>query len=274
MAQKNAWFKHYNNASNGHTLSVLWSNNDTEAIALFWLILELVSRFEDESKRGFTTISWSTISRETGWKPSKCRRVLARISPVSKIEINEEQTGYVSFLVPNWLNYQENRGGKKSSKMEQNSDRGEKREERGKNKEIIIHTGPSQSEIPNLNFPVEDKCSSLAPVGASLKHKQTISIQNFQDFNSILSDQTKSNLFELYPDFEFLKREFLKMHTWLIANPARNKKSSRGWSAFVANWLDRSWGKYTNGLPSNKANFSSAEVDERISKLFGEQVSA
>lgn len=136
MASKNAWFKHYNYASSGHTLSVLWANNDTEAVALFWLILELVSRFEDELERGKITISWSVLSRETNWKPSKCRRVLARISPVSKIEINEEREGYVSFLVPNWLELQERRGGKKEAKKEQNSDRGERREERGEMSDV------------------------------------------------------------------------------------------------------------------------------------------
>lgn len=134
--KKNAWFKHYNNATQGHTLSVLWANGDTEAIAMFWLILELVSRFESTESRGEMTVSWNTIGRETNWKPTKCRRVLSRISPVSKIEITEKPDGYVSFLVPNWSKLQENRGVKKSLKKVNKSDRGERREDRGESIDI------------------------------------------------------------------------------------------------------------------------------------------
>ena len=130
----NPWFKHWSNSSQGHTLSTLWANGDCEGIALFWLILELVCRYKKrDSDVGEITISWDALSRETNWKPSKCRRVLARISPVSQIEMNEKQNGYVSFLVHNWLKYQDSRGGKRLSKKEQNPVRREKREERREN---------------------------------------------------------------------------------------------------------------------------------------------
>jgi len=131
MAKKNAWFKHYNTASDGATLRTLWDNGDMEAYALFWKFHELLSRFEDEKERGKMTISWAVLSRETGWKPSKCRRVLARICSLSKIEMNEKPDGNVSFLSPNWLELQERRGGKRDPKKEQKPDRGERRDERG-----------------------------------------------------------------------------------------------------------------------------------------------
>ncbi|MCM2282016.1 MAG: hypothetical protein NDI61_09240 [Bdellovibrionaceae bacterium] len=137
MAKKNVYFKHFNTASQGHTLATLWANGDTDAIALFWLLLELVSRFEDPEKgndaRGKITISWSVLAHETKWKPSKCRRVLARIVPVSEIEMTEFENGYVSFLVRNWLKFQETRGGKKEQKTVGtilSNIRGERREER------------------------------------------------------------------------------------------------------------------------------------------------
>jgi hypothetical protein len=118
---KNSWFKHYNNASQGQTLSVLWANSDTEAIALFWLLLEMVSRWEDESTRGEIEISWALLARETNWKPTKCKRVMTRILSVSKIEMNEKQTGNVAFLVPNWMKLQGTWGGKRESRFEQDS---------------------------------------------------------------------------------------------------------------------------------------------------------
>lgn len=119
MVSKNKWFKHYNSASQGATLRSLWDAGDYEAYGLFWQLLELVSRFEDHEERGKITISWSVISRETGWKPSKCVRVLSRICSVSKIEMEEKPEGNVSFLVPNWLELQENRGGKRLPKKVQ-----------------------------------------------------------------------------------------------------------------------------------------------------------
>lgn len=116
---RNKWFKHYNTASQGETLTTLWANNDTEAIALFWLLLELVSRLESDEKRGEIQISWRVIARETGWKPTKCRRVMARILAISKIGMTEEQTGNVSFLIPNWLKLQGTWGGKRESRLSQ-----------------------------------------------------------------------------------------------------------------------------------------------------------
>lgn len=138
MKKKNVYFKHFNNASQGHTLSTLWANGDTEAIALFWLLLELVSRFEDPEKgndaRGKITISWSVLARETKWSRPKCRRTLLRIVPISEIEMTEHENGYVSFSIRNWMNFQENRGGKKEQKTvgtKLSNIRGEKIDVRG-----------------------------------------------------------------------------------------------------------------------------------------------
>lgn len=146
------WFKHYNTASEGNTLSLLWSNSDYEAIALWWRVLELISKWEKEEERGRVLLSWLLLARETNWKPSKCRRVLARISSVSQIELREEQNGNFSLLLPNWMELQETRGGKRAAKKEQKVDRGKKREERGKNKEQNAQSANHPlAEIWNLN---------------------------------------------------------------------------------------------------------------------------
>lgn len=118
---------------------------------------------------------------------------------------------------------------------------------------------------------LKNNTSSLPTIVDSLK--QTISISSFKDFDLILNQKAKQNYAELYPDIDFLKREFLKMHNWLIANPKKNLKSQAGWTRFVSTWLDKGWPQYQNSLPSNKAdqsNVAAAEVRDRISKLFGE----
>lgn len=129
------WFKHYNTASQGVSLRRLWDAKDYEAYGLFWILLEMLSRFERPENRGKMEINWHVLARETNWKPTKCRRVLSRICSVSKIDMTEKPDGNVSFLVPNWLELQENRGRKKGYKSDKTPGevRGKKKEIRTKN---------------------------------------------------------------------------------------------------------------------------------------------
>ena len=110
------WFKHYSDASEGLSLKTLWSNKDYEAIAVFWRICELLSTHD--SKDGILTTNWSFLARETGMKPSKCRRVLARISAVSLLSFQHDTDEIQKFLVPKWSEFQETRGKKRSKKNE------------------------------------------------------------------------------------------------------------------------------------------------------------
>lgn len=139
-----SWFKHYNNASDGNSLRLLWDAGDFEAYGLWWRLLELVSRWEKMEKRGEIQLSWQTLARETNWKPSKCRRVLSRISSVSKIELEEIPGGYVLFRLPNWSELQRNAGLNKPKKNPSmpGEDRVKSKEDRIKNTE-----SPAQAPI-------------------------------------------------------------------------------------------------------------------------------
>lgn len=128
------WFKHYNNASSGASLRSLWDNGDYEAYGLFWRLLELLCQFEDKDRPGSMTISWALLARETGWKPTKCRRVLSRICLISKIDMEEIREGYVTFLLPKWLELQSSWGGKREARFEQDAGRLKKLDLRLKNK--------------------------------------------------------------------------------------------------------------------------------------------
>jgi hypothetical protein len=120
---KNTWFKHYNTASEGHTLRTLLDNGDLEAYAMFWVLHELISKFENNDARGKVTLAWRTLARAMNWKPSKCVRVLVRISAVSQLQfihdMDGKPEGNVTVLSPNWLELQENRGGKREANNEQ-----------------------------------------------------------------------------------------------------------------------------------------------------------
>lgn len=203
---RGGWFKHFNTASQGHTLSTLWANNDTEAIALFWLLLELVSRFEDrdseDGKRGEITISWSVLARETNWKPSKCRRVLARIAPISKIEISEKQEGYVSFLIPNWLEFQENRGQKKSKKSGKTTgrcieDRGEdERPIDEKNKDGDFNSSDGGTEGAENGSEAKRDTGALCPANPDSSDSES----NVVDFGTTPPPPERVR-FEIVPEF-------------------------------------------------------------------------
>lgn len=128
-------------------------------------------------------------------------------------------------------------------------------------------------EVKELKKNINSVALKSAALASPTKHRSTFSISNFKDFELILDERAKANYAQLYPDFEFLRREFLKMHNWLLANPIKNRKTKRGWTGFVSRWLDRGWPEYQKSLPSNKAdqsNVAAAEVRDRISKLFGE----
>jgi hypothetical protein len=124
---KLTWFKHYNTASSGLTLRSLWDSKHYEAFALYWLVLEMVSRWESSDERGKLTVPLSVLSRETGWKQDKLVRELLRLQSDSLSIVFHDQdttntsrkTKSVTILISKWLELQEHRGGKRFTKTNQ-----------------------------------------------------------------------------------------------------------------------------------------------------------
>lgn len=155
------WFKHYNTASQGNTLRFLWDGGHYDAIAFWWLLLELVSRWEHPEKRGKITVSWKLLARETGWLVPRVKRVLGQVMTASCTNSSSTQhmtlvpvgDELIQLMVPNWLELQENRGGKNSAKNEQKSLRREKEEVRSKIKDIRGEKEESELSLPLANDP-------------------------------------------------------------------------------------------------------------------------
>ena len=144
MAGKNSWFKHYNTASDGCSMELLWAEQDYETIAFFWRINEWVSKFEDENNRGTCQLSLSLLRRKLGWNRSRSVRVLSKISSRFKMNCELHSDGETVLVsVPNWLELQENRGGKREAKPEQKPDRG-----RGRRKKREGEVDFAQNEFP------------------------------------------------------------------------------------------------------------------------------
>ena len=154
------WFKHYSDASEGLSLKTLWSNKDYEAIAVFWRLCELLSTHD--SRDGVLKTNFLFIARETGMKPSKCRRVLARISAVSLLRFQHDTDEIQEFLVPKWSEFQETRGKKKDKKNQ--IPPGDIRSKNIDIKKQIIETTKSDSDAKRLsstNLKKGSSCSRL-----------------------------------------------------------------------------------------------------------------
>lgn len=244
MTHKNVWFKHYNTASQGATLRTLWDNGDFEAYGMWWRLLELISVWENEDSRGEITISWNVLGRDTGWKPTKCRRVLFRIASVSNLDIKELPDGNVSFLHPNWLELQERRGGKKEAKEEQKNSK-EGVEVRGKKKDI------RDKKLDLVN--------SYEFTSSELSHAQSLDVQNFQDslqektINTLagmgIKTTTLKSWLSAYPEPSFLDEELFKSLAWLEVNPRRRPKH---FAKFFGNWLAKGWENRRKQIPTNR----------------------
>lgn len=130
------WFKHYNNASIGSSISKLRAERDFETIACYWMLLELISQHEDrETKPGFIEIPHKLLHQTWNVSTQRAVRIVSKIVPnfVKTISIVRLEQTYQVFCY-NWLELQETRGGKRSAKKLQKSGevRSEKREERVK----------------------------------------------------------------------------------------------------------------------------------------------
>lgn len=138
------WFKHYNGASAGNSLSLLWDAGDLEAYGFWWRLLELVSRWERPEARGKITLSWAVLRKELGWNRQRSSKVLSKIVQTLKVEVTPISEETFEVCIPNWMEFQETRGGKREAKNEQNP--GEKRREKKERREKIEEPSASDSQ--------------------------------------------------------------------------------------------------------------------------------
>lgn len=250
MAFKNSWFKHYNDSSDGLSIRNAWANRDYDVVAYFWLILELISKYENrEICAGYISISPLVLCRITHTNERGLKTVLTKVRTYfgdnlivtwSKLVPNMAETippcfakdsdQFVQFFCRNWLELQENRGGKRTSKSNQKHDRREKREVRRKNIEteaegfLCSETEKFRSELPFV----------------------------FQ--NEIYFSKLKTKLAEvwvqIYPP-EWINAELQKAVSWIHANPTKSPKSD--FPKFFNNWLSRGWETYRKSLPAERA---------------------
>ena len=138
MSKDLKWFKHYNRASEGHSLQLLIAERDYEAAFIYWWLLEQVSLFETPDNRGRIVLNASYFKRKLFINFQRTLRNLTKIGKTFNLEIIVNPDETIEVFIPNWLELQENRGGKRLANLEQkngkNPIRSKNKEERIKNK--------------------------------------------------------------------------------------------------------------------------------------------
>ena len=119
MAKKDSWFKHYNTAHEGLSMSQLWAGKEYAAIAFYWALLEMVSRHEDENSRGKLEVNLATFKMKLGLNAQTSLKLLLRIAQTFKIEVKQKSDKTYEVFIPNWSELQERRGGKTKPKLDQ-----------------------------------------------------------------------------------------------------------------------------------------------------------
>lgn len=259
-----------------------WANGDHDAIAAFWLILELISRHEDRNAApGYIKLSPAVLKNLMHKNERGLVAVLSKVSSYfgeglvitwsklgSNMGSNMVETSiphmtlvsdqFVQFFCRKWLKFQERRGGKQSQKNDKDPGdiRNKKRDIRNKNIRPQDLEKPNELDPPFLlteSDPVGFPLVAESPPGDSIGNSVTAVLEGVSDiayFEPICVACKKIDP-SLYPDKAFTDREIRKMLGWLKANPHKSPKSKAGWYRFVSTWFERGWEKHRKTIPSN-----------------------
>lgn len=283
---KNTWFKHYNEAHEGHLIGNLIASKQYEAALLWWVLLELVSRFEDENNRGTCTIPLARIARSMNMTQPRVEGLLDQLtlnSPSSHdCTISTSKPRLVSISIRKWLELQENRGGKNQAKNDQNTDRSKRLEVRIKNKEVVDGKSAENPQHQHQNFSNEffEKEKKAGEEQSPAKRKEQHSENKRQTFEIIEELQGNSTL---EPVLKFIspavQQNWVNRYekTWLIdvlinaisyhssKENALNASKINDWGLRLQRWLAREKKPCLIGLndiTEATINRWSAELDE------------
>lgn len=264
------WFKHYNNAHQGQTIATLWAENDTECIAFYWTLLEIVSQWESDERRGEVELNLAIFKSKLGMNSQRSRKLLVKIAETFKINLEWNSDKSFKLFIPNWLELQENRGGKRVSKKDQkNSKNGQKKEERRKNIDIDTDIGNNTKVLflPG-SVKVRSRGNNNAPLDFESMTFSDKAKENFTEFG--FTQKQINSLVDAFVDQRWIESELFKSLAWIESNPQRRPKK---FPKFFNNWLQRGWESYRKTLPTNKTSFvAKQKTAEELRAIYGEDV--
>lgn len=213
--KKYPWFKHWNDDSHNLGLVQLWDEHNLEAVAIYFKLCQIVSRYEQHDARGQLVLSWATYCRETRTKPPRSSRLLSDCVRVGLVRCSDANETQFKLEIVNWLKSQEVRDSKNIHKTRIKHSRGEKREERGEKIEDRGESALSALVGPSL-------FSGLTPIGISLLAK----VKKEESIKAWGAAYNES----------FLKQEINKAAQYCVDK----NKSYSNVAGFLSNWFERS----------------------------------
>ena len=113
------WFKHYNTALTGRTLSTLIMQRNYAAIVLYFKILELASA---QNNGGKVSIAPRWLAKEMNMKLPRCYNLVLTLLQLSGNLVLTKLEDSWEITVLNWSEFQENRGRSSRKKKEEIAD--------------------------------------------------------------------------------------------------------------------------------------------------------
>jgi hypothetical protein len=246
------WFKHYNDASDGHSFQQLISEKDYESLFIYWWILEQISKFEDHENRGKISLKFSYFKMKLNQNRQRITKVLEKIGQTFDLEVSINSDETVTLFVRKWSELQENRGGKRDpnieAKLEQKTTevRRKRKEERTKSKELDL-----LSTEPNKSVAVVPQKSNQSVVINLLSKDVELPIIIVKAWA------------DTYPK-EYLELELKKARNWLLTNAHKEPKKNYG--RFLNNWFNNGWDRYRQTLKSNPTQITVEDLEAILKK--------
>ncbi len=249
MKKRRGYFKHFNDAYQGTSISNALADRKYFIIHVFWVILGRANQLDTDT----FTEKLSYFQQVLRVTRTKVVRDLTETQTYFDCISIEFQSDSVQITVLNYTEYQENRGGKRGQTPRKN----------------VFKNAP----IKDKRLKIKDKRLNTTNVVTTpaVKTTEVVSRQssrfdalNIQDVLFRVPVPTQERWIALYPDSEWMKRTLIRAIGWYMDNGNKKPKSVKGWCQALSSWLERDWVKHAR---FEKGNDSISGMD--WDKIFG-----
>ena len=243
MKKRRGYFKHYNDASRGETLSVLARRQEYLAICIYWHLLEILN--QRNSNQGSVYIE-SLCSLYN----CKTKTVIASLTACRELATDLEFTlenSKVVFSIANYAEYQETRGQKMRKSETKDAPIKDKRLKIKDN--IIDPLTPLTSET-EYN-PAKNNGNNF--INNETEKQQTELDIALASVMTALPPQAKSSWASMYGGEQFVSDGLLTAFNYYYSSGQHKKMKAGDWSRAFNSWLNKSWKRFSEQkIESNK----------------------
>lgn len=232
------FFKHFTDAHEGKSMMALMSKFGLEGYAAFFILTELCAKKFEKGKSEEVsedhlrfTFHERILREKLRMRSTKVELFLNYCATLDLLQVHKNSEEF-HFYFPKLLESMDRDSRRARPVRDKNAPK-IKNKDKDKDKDIIKETTYVVSPLLVLG---KHSRGNSSP-------RETFEVHDVSDLISHLDPKVFARWNQLY-SAEYVEREMLKMVNYLVANPAKNKKTKRGFSMFASNWLDRGWPKY------------------------------